>query len=157
MAPVDDNKLAGLVAATFTPFTSQGWVVFVCPLSVSSHCFVVNTDWIGFLVLWTIPLWKVNEWVLLFCICILCSDYLFPSLCWLIFILSQNSEINLMEIGPYIDYLIEKQGIKNIFGRVFFFFGGGYYVFWILNHAWIAWMKLHCLLLVLVLVVLPVF
>ncbi|XP_011612940.1 N-acetylneuraminate lyase [Takifugu rubripes] len=48
MAPVDDNKLTGLVAATFTPLTSQG-------------------------------------------------------------------EINLMEIGPYIDYLIEKQGIKNIF------------------------------------------
>ncbi|CAF95851.1 unnamed protein product [Tetraodon nigroviridis] len=43
-----DNKLAGLVAATFTPFTSQG-------------------------------------------------------------------EINLTEIGPYINYLVEKQGVKNIF------------------------------------------
>lgn len=27
-----------------------------------------------------------------------------------------------MEIGPYIDYLIEKQGIKNIFGRFWGFF-----------------------------------
>lgn len=46
MAPVDDNKLAGLVAATFTPFTSQGWVFEMCPLCFLSmfcgeHQFVV--------------------------------------------------------------------------------------------------------------------
>lgn len=48
MAPVAVKKLEGLVAATFTPFTTEG-------------------------------------------------------------------EINLSEIGPYIDYLTEKQGVKNIF------------------------------------------
>lgn len=69
-----------------------------------------------------------------------------------------------MEIGPYIDYLIEKQGIRNIFGRFWDFF----YVFWIspltfvfLNHAWNTLMEHGCWLLVLVvlleLVVLPVF
>lgn len=29
----------------------------------------------------------------------------------------QNREINLLEIGPYIDYLTKKQGVKNIFGK----------------------------------------
>lgn len=48
MAPVADKKLTGLVAATFTPFTTQG-------------------------------------------------------------------ELNLSEIGPYIDYLTQKQGVYNIF------------------------------------------
>ncbi|XP_068175906.1 N-acetylneuraminate lyase [Antennarius striatus] len=31
--------------------------------------------------------------------------------------LKSNGEINLSEIGPYIDYLIEKQGVKNIFAN----------------------------------------
>ena len=29
----------------------------------------------------------------------------------------KNSEINLTEIEPYIDYLVEKQGVKSIFGK----------------------------------------
>lgn len=33
------------------------------------------------------------------------------------FTFSQNSEINLTEIGPYIDYLREKQGVNSIFGK----------------------------------------
>lgn len=34
------------------------------------------------------------------------------------FTFSQNSEINLSEIGPYIDYLKEKQGVNSIFGKL---------------------------------------
>lgn len=36
-----------------------------------------------------------------------CVDLHFP----------QNSEVNLEEIGPYIDYLTEKQGVNGIFGK----------------------------------------
>lgn len=35
---------------------------------------------------------------------------------------SQKSEINLSVIGPYVDYLTEKQGVKSIFGKNDFFF-----------------------------------
>lgn len=43
---------------------------------------------------------------------------LFCKMCRPIFFtISQNSEINLLEIGPYIDYLTEKQGVRNIFGK----------------------------------------
>lgn len=41
------------------------------------------------------------------------------------FTFSQNSEINLSVIGPYIDYLKEKQGVNNVFGK----FTCGFFLF----------------------------
>lgn len=108
MAPVEDNKLTGLVAATFTPFTPEGWVFVIYPLSTSSTTFLVNADLSCVCV----------HLVAMFCICISCPAHILPKwVYWIPFKCSQNSEVNLTEIGPYIDYLIEKQGVKNIFGK----------------------------------------
>lgn len=44
--------------------------------------------------------------------------YYFPQKHWPTFLtFSQNSEINLTEIGRYIDYLTKKQGVNSIFGK----------------------------------------
>lgn len=56
----------------------------------------------------------------------LLSGILFCHMCRPIFFtFSQNSEINLSVIGPYIDYLKEKQGVNKVFGK----FTGGFFLF----------------------------
>lgn len=56
----------------------------------------------------------------------LLSGIVFCHVCRSIFFtFSQNSELNLSVIGPYIDYLKEKQGVNNVFGK----FTCGFFLF----------------------------
>lgn len=49
--------------------------------------------------------------------------YAYYILIWFIFLqcthhFAQISEVNLSVIGPYVDYLIQKQGVNSIFGKI---------------------------------------
>lgn len=125
MAPVADQKLTGLVAATFTPLTPQGLVIdlFFQPLSVLVLSFCpAQKD-----VFWQLKIQKmiVNILYVDHHTPVMMGWCSFCQMCWPIFFtFSPNSEINLSEIGPYIDYLTEKQGVNNIFGK----FSSGFFL-----------------------------
>lgn len=77
------KKLTGLVAATFTPLTAEGWNISFLNKSITESF------------AWGAVIWSL-----------ICSSSLLFS-----------REIDLSVIGPYIDYLIEKQNVKSVFSK----------------------------------------
>lgn len=67
-----------------------------------------------------------------------CQVLFFCHMCRSIFFtFSQNSELNLSVIGPYIDYLKEKQSVNNVFGK----FTCGFFLFIFVFFLYPTWIN----------------